>query len=186
MKIPKQPKQLAITVILIAALLAFELFNFDTTRYGLNHLFGKLTFVALDWGTILAAAFCAIDLAGLLHLFTPGQNRNESNEGWLLMGAWLLAATMNAMMTWYTVSVVIAGRPISTSTVSQEAMLFYAPIFIAMMVWLTRILFIGAISIASDRLVGKSSRAGSVKTIQPRATRSANGRVEQPELLERK
>ena len=45
-------------------------------------------------------------------------------------------------------------------------MLRYAPVFVALLVWLTRILFIGSISVTTDRLLhqggysgGRSSRA---------------------------
>lgn len=169
----------AIAVILIAALFGFEIFNFDTTRYALKYLFGELTFAGFAWGGILAFAFCGIDFAGLVRLFTPEQGRDEPNEVWLLMGAWLLGATMNAMMTWYTVSIVIANRPVSTHSVSQEDMLFYAPVFVAFMVWLTRLLFIGSNSIAAERLVGKS---GQVRTTPSRPVRHPNSRSEQATL----
>lgn len=173
------PRHATIAVILIAALVGFELFNFDTTRYALNHLFGELTFAGFAWGGILSFAFCGIDFAGLVRLFTPEQGRDEPNEVWLLMGAWFLGATMNAMMTWYTVSVVIANRPVSITYLTQDEVLWYAPIFVAFMVWLTRLLFIGSISIAADRLIGDTRRTPAAPA---RSVRHPNGRSEQSAL----
>ena len=51
-------------MILLAALIAFEIFNFSTTEYSLGDLLGKLTFAGVRWSTILALAFCGIDFAG--------------------------------------------------------------------------------------------------------------------------
>ncbi|MCI0396610.1 MAG: hypothetical protein L0332_17715 [Chloroflexi bacterium] len=151
----------AVGIVLIAALIGFEIFNFDTTKYALRNLFGELRFAGLEWAAILAFAFCGIDLAGLVRMFTPQRGAAEPKEVWLLGGAWLMGATMNAMMTWYAVSLVIASRPVGIGTVSQADMVFYAPIFVALLVWLTRILFIGALSIAADRLSPSSSRTRS-------------------------
>jgi hypothetical protein len=40
-------------------------------------------------------------------MFTPEQGADEPAEVWYLFGAWLLAAAMNAMLTWWGVSVAI-------------------------------------------------------------------------------
>lgn len=142
---------LVIAVILVAALVGFEIFNFDTTRYALLNLFSGLRFAGMEWATILAFAFCSIDFAGLIRMFTPEQGGNEPKEVWLLLGAWFLGATMNAVMTWYAVALAINGRLLGASLISYNDMLFYAPVFVAVLVWLTRILFIGAISITMDK-----------------------------------
>lgn len=138
--------------ILIAALIGFEIFNFDTTQYALLNLFGGLKFIGLEWAAILAFAFCGIDFAGLVRMFTPEQGWAEPKEVWLLTGAWLIGATMNAMMTWYAVSLAIANRSVGVGMISQVDIQYYAPIFVALLVWLTRILFIGSLSVAADRL----------------------------------
>lgn len=150
---------LAVGVILIAALVSFEIFNFDTTQYALLNLFGGLRFLGLEWAAILAFAFCGIDFAGLVRMFTPEKGRAESKEVWLLTGAWLIGATMNAMMTWYAVALAISTRPVGVGGVSHSEVQFYAPLFVAILVWLTRILFIGSLSIAADHLYSPSSRA---------------------------
>lgn len=151
----RRPKQLFIAGILLLALIAFELFNFDTTRFALENLLGGVLFLGIGWATILAIAFCGIDLAGLVRLFTPQQGKDEPREVWYLMGAWLLGATMNAVMTWWAVSVTLLNNNFGNEVLSREQLLRYVPIFVAVLVWLTRILFIGSLSMAGDHLFGQ-------------------------------
>ncbi len=145
-------RKAVIGVILAVALLAFETFNFDTTRYALHNLLGDVRFVGLQWAGILAIAFCAIDFAGLARLFTPEKGREEPKEVWYLMGAWLLGATMNAVMTWWAVSLTLLNHGFGNEVLSRETLLDVVPIFVAVLVWLTRILFIGAFTVAGEHL----------------------------------
>jgi hypothetical protein len=162
------PRQAIIGLILVVALLAFEIFNFDTTQYALKDLLGEVRFVGLRWATILAIAFCAIDFAGLAHLFTPERGEKEPKEVWYLMGAWLLGATMNALMTWWAVSLTLLNHEFGNEVLSRETLLQVAPIFVAVLVWLTRILFIGAFSVAGDHLFN-SAYDYPVDSVQPAA-----------------
>ena len=63
--------QMVIGLLFLMALVAFEIFNFDTTRYALDNLLGGVTFSGLRWATVMAIAFCAIDFAGLVRFFPP-------------------------------------------------------------------------------------------------------------------
>lgn len=150
------PQKSIMGVILVVALVAFELFNFDTTRYALNNLLGDVRFLGVSWAAILATAFCAIDFAGLARLFTPEQGRNEPTAVWYLMGAWLLGATMNAIMTWWAVSLTLLTHDFGNEVLSREQLLRWVPFFVATLVWLTRILFIGAISVAGEYMFAGS------------------------------
>lgn len=139
--------------ILISALLAFELFNFGTTSFALQDVLGNLKFAGIQWSAILAFAFCGIDFAGIARIFTPEQGRDEPAEVWYLFGAWLLAAGFNAMLTWWGVSVAILNHNAEGgSLVGQAVMVKAVPIFVAVMVWLIRVLIIGTFSIAGERL----------------------------------
>lgn len=149
----KIPRHLVIGLLLVFALLAFELFNFDTTRFALQSLLGDVRFVSLTWASILAIAFCAIDFAGLAKLFTPERGTDEPKEVWYLMGAWLLGAAMNAVMTWWAVSLTLLDSQLGNEILSREEMIRYVPVFVAALVWLTRILFIGALSVTGERLL---------------------------------
>jgi hypothetical protein len=141
-------------MMIIGALLAFEVFNFSTTQYALHDMLGDLTFAGFRWATILAVAFCGIDFAGIARIFTPEQGRDEPAEVYYLFGAWLLAAGFNATLTWWGVSVAIQnnGHVQSTATMSAETLIKFVPIFVAAMVWLVRVLIIGTFSLSGDRL----------------------------------
>jgi len=104
---------LAWGVIILGALAAFEIFNYSTTQFALADVLGNLKFAGISWSTILALAFCGIDFAGIARLFTPEQGRDEPAEVWYLFGAWLLAAAMNATLTWWGVSIAILTTPAS-------------------------------------------------------------------------
>ena len=155
------PKHAVIGVILMVALFAFEIFNFDTTRYALDNLLGHVSFAGLGWATILAVAFCAIDFAGLVRLFAPESDGEQPKEVWYLMGAWLLGATMNALMTWWAVSLTLLNHEFGNEVLSREQLLQAVPIFVAVLVWLTRILFIGAITMAGEHLLSFASHSPS-------------------------
>lgn len=141
-------------IMIIGALLAFEVFNFSTTQFALHDMLGDLTFAGMRWATILAIAFCGIDFAGIARIFTPEQGRDEPAEVYYLFGAWLLAAGFNATLTWWGVSVAIAHNVNlqSGAVLSPETLMKVVPIFVAGMVWLVRVLIIGTFSLAGDRL----------------------------------
>jgi hypothetical protein len=145
-------RKITIGIILIVALFSFEIFNFDTTRFALQYLLGDVSFWGMRWATILAVAFCAIDFAGLARLFTPEQGSEEPRTVWYLMGAWLLGATMNALMTWWAVSLTLLSHEFGNEVLSRDQLLEVVPVFVAALVWLTRILFIGALSVAGEHL----------------------------------
>ena len=140
--------------ILFGALIAFEMFNFSTTEFALNDVLGsELNFMGIGWAVVLAIAFCGIDFAGIARLFTPEQGRDEPVEVWYLFGAWLLAAAMNATLTWWGVSVAIRNhQTLGAAVVGQDMVLTVVPIFVAVMVWVIRILIIGTFSIAGERI----------------------------------
>jgi hypothetical protein len=140
--------------IIIVALAAFEAFNFSTTQFALHDVLGDLTFAGFRWATILAIAFCGIDFAGIARIFTPEQGRDEPAEVYYLFGAWILAAGFNATLTWWGVSVAIAenGALHPRAAMSAATLAQVAPIFVAVMVWLVRVLIIGTFSLAGDRI----------------------------------
>jgi len=139
--------------IIVAAMLAFELFNYSTTDFALANLLGDLKFMGLRWAMILAIAFCGMDFAGIARLFTPEKGRSEHVEVWYLLAAWFLAATMNAMLTWWGVSLaLLQHQSLGNEILSRATLLAVVPVFVAVMVWLIRILMIGTLSIAGERL----------------------------------
>lgn len=146
-------------ILIMCALVAFEMFNYSTTEFALKDLLGDLRFLGVRWATILSIAFCGIDFAGIARLFTPEQGADEPAEVWYLFGAWLLAATMNAMLTWWGVSIAILNHEtLGNAVVSRETMIKVVPVFVAIMVWLIRILIIGTFSVAGDRIFSQTER----------------------------
>jgi hypothetical protein len=164
--------------ILFIALIAFEIFNFDTTRYALDNLLGGITFGRLPWSAILAIAFCSIDFAGLARLFTPEKGAEEPAQVWYLTGAWLLGATMNAVMTWWAISLTLLNHPLGNEILGREQLLTFVPIFVATLVWVTRILFIGSIAVAGDQLLhpdSPSARSRTKGNARPKGVARPNG-----------
>ena len=164
---------LAFGVIIITALLAFEVFNYSTTDFALTDLLGDLKFIGIRWATILSIAFCGIDFAGIARLFTPDTTSGDSspghNEAWYLFGAWLLAATMNAMLTWWGVSLAVLGHEtLGNAVVSRETLLRVVPIFVAILVWLIRVLIIGTFSLAGENIFSVDNRRPARSYSQPR------------------
>ncbi|MBI9049931.1 MAG: hypothetical protein JEZ00_10955 [Anaerolineaceae bacterium] len=141
-------------VIMLSALIAFEAFNYSTTDFALRDLLGDLSFIGIRWGTILSVAFCGIDFAGIARLFTPGLQDDETHEIWYLFGAWLLAATMNAFLTWWGVSMAIISHNVqSAAVIDQATLLTFVPVFVAVMVWVIRVLIIGTFSVAGGKIM---------------------------------
>jgi hypothetical protein len=140
-------------LIILSALLAFEVFNYSSTLFALTDILGNLSFGPLRWATILAFAFCGIDFAGIARIFTPEQGRDEPAEVWYLFAAWFLAAAFNATLTWWGVSVAMLQHNAAGGILlGQATMMKIVPIFVAAMVLLIRVLLINTFSIAGDRL----------------------------------
>lgn len=177
------PRPSVFGLLMIAALFAFETFNFGTTEFALKDLLGELSFAGLHWATILAIAFCGMDFAGIARLFTPDGHKRGSADLWYLLGAWLLAATMNALLTWWAVSLALLSHDgLGNEILGRQALLTSVPVFVAMLVWLIRVLMIGTFTsmgrrlFASDRAVEsqrglfnsqKNAPASAARTIQP-------------------
>ena len=148
--------------IIVGALLAFEMFNYSTTQFALNDVLGDLTFAGIRWATILALAFCGIDFAGIARLFTPEQGHDEPAEVWYLFGAWLLAAAMNATLTWWGVAVAISSHSnLSSEVISSSILTKVVPVFVAIMVWLIRVLIIGTFSVKGGKLFSQAEARNS-------------------------
>ena len=157
-------------MMIIGALLAFEIFNFSTTQFALRDVLGDLTFAGFRWATILAIAFCGIDFAGIARIFTPEQGADEPKEVYYLFGAWFLAAAFNAVLTWWGVSVAIVSHASASggAVVSTATMTKVVPIFVAAMILLVRVMIIGTFSLAGDRLFTTADRRSYSHNNQPR------------------
>jgi len=149
-------KSVVFGLLIITALAAFEIFNYSTTDFALTDLLGDLRFWGVRWATILAIAFCGIDFAGIARLFTPEGKIGEQTESWYLFAAWLIAATMNALLTWWGVSIAIVNHEtLGNAVIARQTLLKVVPIFVAVMIWVLRVLIIGLFSVAGERYFGR-------------------------------
>jgi hypothetical protein len=165
------PKVSVYGLLMIGALFAFESFNYGTTEFALYDLLGDLRFAGIAWSTILALAFCGMDIAGIVRLFTADHRQVKSLETWYLFAAWLLAATMNAALTWWAVSLALIGHSgLGNEVLGRDTLIGTVPVFVAILVWLLRILIIGSFSLASSRI---NRRDPGVTPRQQRTARSA-------------
>jgi hypothetical protein len=140
-------------LIILTALVAFELFNFSTTEFALTDLLGDLSFAGVTWATILAFAFSGMDFAGIARLLTPQREGGDALEVWYMLGAWFLAATMNAMLTWWAVSLaLLQHQGLGNQVLTREELIQVVPVFVALLVWLVRVLIIGTFTLAGPRL----------------------------------
>lgn len=173
------PRPSVYVLLMIGALISFEAFNFGTTEFALKDLLGELSFAGLHWATILAVAFCGMDIAGIARLFAPGTLKKGTADLWYLLGAWLLAATMNAMLTWWAVSLALLSHDgLGNEILGREALLSSVPVFVAMLVWLIRVLMIGTFTTMGRRIF--SSDAG------PRAVAVRNSNTADSQLMRSK
>lgn len=155
---------------ILSALIAFEVFNYSTTEFAFRDLLGDLGFVGVHWATILALAFCGIDFAGIARLFTPQHARRESIEAWYLLAAWFLAATMNAMLTWWAVSLALLEHSqLGNEILDRQALVTSVPVFVAILVWLMRVLMIGTFTLAGNRLFTPNPSRQSLSTARRRS-----------------
>ncbi|MCW5877013.1 MAG: hypothetical protein KIS85_09055 [Anaerolineales bacterium] len=180
------PRNLVWGLLTGAALVAFELFNFSTTEFAMRDLLGDLRFGGMAWATILALAFCAMDFAGIAHLFGNSSDlRNkQALEIWYLFGAWLLAATMNALLTWWGISVAIVSHAsLGSAVLGREAVLQTVPAFVAVLVWLIRMLVIGAFITTGGKLFTRTAEKNNPPTLRrvAPAARQGQGQQSQPQ-----
>ena len=148
--------------LMLGALLAFETFNYGTTEFALADLLGELRFAGLRWATILALAFCAMDFAGLARLLTPGRP-GQAIEAWYVLAAWFVAAAMNAVLTWWAVSVaLVAHSALGNAVVGRETLVRVVPILVAILVWLIRVLMIGSFTLGGNRLFSQGEKGGTL------------------------
>jgi hypothetical protein len=65
----------------------------------------------------------------------------------------MLAASMNAMLTWWGVCLALLNHDtLGNAVINHQTLLKVVPVFVAIMVWLIRVLIIGSFSVAGDKL----------------------------------
>lgn len=143
---------------IVAALAAFEIFNFSTTDFALRDILGSQGNGLLPWATILSLAFCGMDIAGIARILTSQNEEGKEKSSWYLLGAWVLAAAMNTGLTWWGISVVIYNQPAhAVMIVDPMTYVTVVPVIGAVMVWVMRVLIIGSLVSSFDKSLNESS-----------------------------
>jgi hypothetical protein len=161
-------------IMIVAALLAFEVFTSAPPSSPCRRP-RRSDLRQLRWSTVLAIAFCAMDFAGIARMFTPERGCDEPAEVWYLFGAWLLAASFNALLTWWGVSGAIARQAggAGSAVVGDATLTGVVPVLVAAMVWLIRVLIIGTLSVSGDRLFSTAApSSASQRSFVPSGGRS--------------
>ena len=157
----KSQKGMLYVVTILLALTAFEAFNFGTTDYALTDLLGDLSFFGVRWATLLSIAFCVIDFTGIARLFGSQPEKTEHRSTWFMFGAWFLAATMNAILTWWGVVMAMENHSVLSASIVDASFLGKSiPIFISLMVWVIRVLLIGSLSRQGEQVAKKTQNSG--------------------------
>jgi hypothetical protein len=153
--------------LIVGATVLFEAFNYSTTEHALGDAMGGLRFLGISWATILALAFCGIDFAGIARLFSPEIRDADGRwEGVYLLAAWLLAGLINAVMTWWSVTIALLGRPnLGNELVSRQDLILYVPILVSGAVWLIRILLIGMLTMSGGRIDARKNQPAMKKPL---------------------
>jgi hypothetical protein len=165
----------AFGLIIVLGLAAFEIFNFSTTQFALADLLGDLRLARLSLATVLALAFSGIDFGGMARLFTPQREQGDRIETWYLVAAWFLAGGMNAILTWWAVTLSLMQQTdLGHELFTRRQVLTFVPVFVAGVVWLIRILLIGTLTMGGRRLFSQARRPASLTSlaqVYPRVVR---------------
>jgi hypothetical protein len=79
---------------------------------------------------------------------------------------------MNALMTWWAVSLTLLNHEFGNEVLSRSELLQVVPIFVAVLVWLTRILFIGALTMAGEHLMTLGKKGPGIRAATPARAKS--------------
>lgn len=144
------PGRIWLGLLLSVLLLAAEALSFSAARFALVDLFGNISFMGWRWATVLALALCAVDFAGLAYMFTLDRSLLSGRELFYLLGVWIIAATMNAFLAWWTFSTVLLVAGVGQVSADPSALLMSFSLVVAITLWVIRILLIRVLSMGPD------------------------------------
>lgn len=158
------------------AWLGFEIANYMTTELAITDLLGvPASLWGLKWSDLIAISFSLVDFAGIAAVFTPEKGKNEPKEIVYLFIGWLIAASMNAVLTWWAVAMQIEATGVKHTFVDMNKVVVYGPIFIAVLVLIVRIALIGTIITTVDQIFNprdKSEKTPRRKASKPKTSRA--------------
>jgi len=151
-------KKTIVALMLMVAMVGFELFNFATTEAALDYFLGGAMMFGVTWAMLIAIPACLVDFAGLSRIFTPQKGKEEPIGVYLTYGGWFVAAILNAGLTWFGVlSIMVTIPGLGNEVVSRDTLLSWVPIGIATFVFLIRVSLIGALNVAGEKWESKAT-----------------------------
>lgn len=138
--------------------LGFIVGNFVITQYGLHFVLGDSATLGLKWCWLAAFCLCCIDLALFIPLI-PKKGGGSSVEPWGFYPIWLLLASFNAMIVWWSLSNAI--------TLSNVTYVRAFPVIVTALLLLLRVLITASLSITITKLI--ESRRASVHYVRQKA-----------------
>lgn len=151
--LPKVNRISVFFLMLAVAMLGFELFNYGTTRYALEYLMPGHDLLGMTWPSLLALSACLVDFAGIASIITPERGSEEPVYIWGIFAAWVLAAVLNAALTWWGTLLALLARPdLGNEVISRADLLQAVPLGIALLVLLIRVSLIGTIMTAGEHI----------------------------------
>lgn len=129
-----------VNFILIMGVLAFEVFNITTTASALESM------VPVGMGVVLAIAFCATDIAGLVRVITPVKTmKDEPAIVRALFAIWFMVAIINAFLTWFSLQIYFDVTEIRVPIVMRELrdMIPFVLAFVVFMIHFTVVYSLG-------------------------------------------
>jgi len=148
-------KQVRLTqfTLLGVAILAFEIFNYATTEIAVTSILGDIRVLGISLGTLFALAACLADVGGISRAMNQETSLSkEPTEVWLAVGAWLVAAFLNALMTWYSVLELMVVRDIGNELITRNELLVYVPVSVALFVFIIRFTLINSLVYGLDHM----------------------------------
>lgn len=115
---------------------------------------GNNSLTALPLAAVLTLGLAALDAGLLLRLFIPSTaGRNDSWATWAAIGAWLLATTAVTWLGMYA----LTGMLSNTKHVSDLPIADFAPVAVAVVLLVLRLLLVGALAADSKSVLGERS-----------------------------
>lgn len=132
--------------IIFLSALAFEVINIATNVAGFESFFGGIKFLGISWAIWATIAFEAADVGCLCYSWDRKFDFRTHPEAGFALTAHFFAGFADAGLSYFAFMMAI-GNSVSqmANVVGEKAILTWAPVFLALMIWVIRTLLMGTI-----------------------------------------
>lgn len=140
-------------VLLLVLCVALELVNWTTSEGALLLFLGRTQVIGLYIASLLALAFCGVDLLCLWRITTPAARaEDESKTVVLMLVMWVVGTLLNAVLTYFSLKHTMSQTTAWQSDIWQGFNpLDVLPVALAGGVWVTRVSLIWTLASELDR-----------------------------------